>query len=300
MKELRLDYFLSLGLKLAEGDTYATPLVDRIMSVDDPDDAENANNDWSRNNECFVVSFAPRKNTGEQPCGDDVPVDAFSDMFVSRKGFVSCFEWLGNGSWVPKSWKPDLEALIKMQAEHDALADSMPRINKAIYTQSTEEVGNGRPVIIKTKRYITGLSAEKAKEAVVRLTGTMKHEQLIYTPEIALTHGKPEADMLCRVEYKQCMSGDFSVDTVTFKFETDKEICIIDEDGCIDAIDKEWLVAFHTISTKTELELAQEKQIDKLLPMIDFIGGDTELNRTRLVKLQENGELAEIVLPLEK
>jgi hypothetical protein len=122
--------------------------------------------------------------------------------------------------------------------------------------------------------------------------------QLIYTPEIALTHGKPEADMLCRVEHGVALDDDIKINTATFKFETESEICVLDKDGHIDAIDKEWFIAFHPISTKTELEIAQEKQINKLLPMIDFIGGDTELNRARLVKLQENNELAEIVLPL--
>jgi hypothetical protein len=124
--------------------------------------------------------------------------------------------------------------------------------------------------------------------------------KLIYTPEIALTHVKPEPDMLCRVEHGVALDDDIKIDTVTFNFETDAEICVLDKDGHIDAIDKEWFIAFHPISTKTELEIAQEKQIDNLLPMIDFIGGDTELNRARLVKLQENNELAEIVLPLEK
>jgi len=201
----------------------------------------------------IVKSFAPRKNTGEQPCGDDVPVDAFSDMFVSRKGVVSCFEWLGNGSWVPKSWRPDLEALIKMQAEHDKAATEQP-----------------------------------------------KTEQLIYTPEIALTHGKPEPDMLCRVEHGVALDDDIKINTVTFKFETDSEICVLDKDGHIDAIDKEWFIAFHPISTKKELEIAKEKQIDRLLAMVDFIGGDTTDNRARLEYLQYNNELPEIILPLEK
>ena len=127
-----------------------------------------------------------------------------------------------------------------------------------------------------------------------------KPEQLIYTPEIALTHSKPEPEMLCRVEYKHFLTDSITVDEITFKFETDKEICVIGKDGIIEIIDNEWFIAFHPISTKTELEIAQEKQIDNLLPMVDFIGGDTDLNRARLIKLQENGELAEIALPLEK
>ena len=156
--------------------------------------------------------------------------------------------------------------------------------------------------------FTSGLSAKETKDSIIRISESLlewsesmkRNEQLVYTPEIALTHGKPEPDMLCRIEHKYFTSEEITVDTVTFKFETDKEFCCIDEDGLGKFIDKEWFIAFHPISTKTELEIAQEKQIDNLLPMIDFIGGDTELNRSRLVKLQENNELAEIVSPLEK
>ena len=154
--------------------------------------------------------------------------------------------------------------------------------------------------------FVAGLSAKETKESIIRISESLlewsesmkRNEQLVYTPEIALTHGKPEADMLCRIEHVNCYSEEISVDTVTFKFETDKEFCCIDSDDLGLFIDKEWFIAFHPISTKTKLEIAQEKQIDKLLAMIDFIGGDTGLNRARLVKLQENGELAEIALPL--
>jgi len=190
----------------------------------------------------------------------------------------------------------------EMQAKHDALADSTAQINNAAYVQSIEEGDNGKAVITKPKSFIDPAiagSAQAVCDAFKSLAKKAK-EQLIYTPEIALTHGKPEADMLCRVEHGVALDDDIKINTVTFKFETDSEICVLDKDGHIDAIDKEWFIAYHPISTKTELEVAQEKQIDNLLPMIDFIGGDTELNRARLIKLQENNELSEIVLPLEK
>ncbi len=76
--KLRLDFFLSLGLKLVKWDEFTVPTrtADGLATEDLKvvHDTENANNAWERDNECFVVSLAPRKNTGALPCGDDVPV----------------------------------------------------------------------------------------------------------------------------------------------------------------------------------------------------------------------------------
>ena len=64
-----------------------------------------------------IPSFAPRKNTGQQPCDGDLPVVTYwRDMedFEHHKD--------GRVSWTDgmiKYWMPDLDALIKMQDEHD-------------------------------------------------------------------------------------------------------------------------------------------------------------------------------------
>ena len=268
MKGLRVGFIKSMGIEPVKGDGFINDMC--ICDEFNPFNAEHRES--MLRNDTVITSFAPRKNTGEQPCGDDVPVVVkLEDVRRDVYKLASEFYWQHDECGM--EWKPDLEALITMQAEHDAK---------------------------QVDHFITGISEKETKESIIRMANSIKPKQLVYTPEIALTHSKPEPDMLCRVEHKYCLSDDISVDTVTFKFEADNEFCCIDKDGCVLPIDKEWFIAFHPISSKTELEIAQEKQINKLLPMIDFIGGDTELNRARLVKLQENGELSEIVLPLEK
>lgn len=126
MNKLRLDYFLSLGLELVEGDTYTTPLREgHIMTVEDECDAENANNSWARNNECYVTSFAPRENTGEQPCGDDIPI-ILTEGGCSpgyKRATSQMAEW-NNPVWYPH-WTPDHSSLIEMQYEHDKQAKTV-------------------------------------------------------------------------------------------------------------------------------------------------------------------------------
>ena len=251
MKGLRVGFIKSMGIEPVKGDGFINDMC--ICDEFNPFNAEHRES--MLRNDTVITSFAPRKNTGEQPCGGDVYVIATvrrsRDWFNLARRCAWDIEGDDNGYII--TWKPDLESLIKMQAEHDKAATEQP-----------------------------------------------KPEQLIYTHEIALTHGKPEADMLCRVEHGVALDDDIKINTVTFKFETDSEICVLDKDGHIDAIDKEWFIAFHPISTKKELEIAKEKQIDRLLAMVDFIGGDTTDNRARLEYLQYNNELPEIILPLEK
>jgi len=280
MKELRAAFVKSLDVGFIAGDEVFTIEGKKIALTSSGAERTNKYESFDL---MTVSSFAPRKSTCVQPCGDDVPVVITYNDSHHHFCVLAC-----EVSWqFTFTWKPDLESIIKMQAEHDALTNELCNKND--------------PALIRL--------GEMAKKHNLK-----NHpEQLIYTPEIALTHGKPEPEMLCRVEHKHFLTDRFAVDEhkhfltdrfavdeLTFKFETDKEICLIGKDGSIAIIDKEWFIAFHPISTKTELEAAQEKQIDNLLPMIDFIGGDTELNRARLVKLQENNELAEIVSPLEK
>ena len=118
MSKLRLDYFLSLGLKLVEGDTCTSPSLSVMHTIEDKDDAEDWNNDSDLNNQCFVLEFAHRKNTGEQPCGDDVPVIMKDKDNNTSRGAASYYEWsLKKGRYI--TFIPDLDALIKMQNEHD-------------------------------------------------------------------------------------------------------------------------------------------------------------------------------------
>jgi uncharacterized protein YqkB len=120
MSKLRLDYFLSLGLKLVEGDEVWHC---RALKLDSSTQAESYNS--ARDYDCSVhiTSFAPRKNEGVQPCGDDAPVVVnFNDYSASSCGSsANGLEWkICHACSDIYSWKPDLDALIKMQAENDA------------------------------------------------------------------------------------------------------------------------------------------------------------------------------------
>jgi hypothetical protein len=129
--KLRLDFFLSIGGELAESDelyddfnnhgvvfNYTIPygLVfagELYVMCDDGDTAIYGARDQQN---LFITSFAPRKNIGEQPCGDDVVSVALTNGSI-KSGLAENFEWTGAGAYVVQSWNPDLEALIKMQAE---------------------------------------------------------------------------------------------------------------------------------------------------------------------------------------
>ena len=70
MDKLRLDYFLS-KLKLSEGDVVGRKIGLAIVAKHNID---NFNAPHSSDVSIWIESLASRKNTGEQPCGDDVPV----------------------------------------------------------------------------------------------------------------------------------------------------------------------------------------------------------------------------------
>jgi len=134
--KLRLDYFLSLGLTLEHGDFI--------------DDGDGNPFEITQLNQLIldkyvkfytVVSFVPRKNTGEQPCDDDMPVlveYSVSECLDGEAHAAFMFEWDLNDGCI-KSWKYDLEALIKMQAEHDT-KEAEPV--KSVYTQAMKDAGD--------------------------------------------------------------------------------------------------------------------------------------------------------------
>lgn len=65
----------------------------------------------------FVVSFADRPNTGKQPVGDDVVVDAWheSNCYTERAGDLT---WLIDEGLPLAKWKPNHDAMLKQwQAE---------------------------------------------------------------------------------------------------------------------------------------------------------------------------------------
>jgi hypothetical protein len=117
--KLRLDYLRSNKISAAVGDNYIDGGINGKIS--NPRQARIINE--LNGNECsdiFITSFTPRKNTGVQPCGDDVPVVGYwghrDDKFKRLCGQPAWSLELNN---YVKSWKPDIDELIKMQIEHD-------------------------------------------------------------------------------------------------------------------------------------------------------------------------------------
>jgi hypothetical protein len=115
MSKLRLDYFLSLGLKLHKKDEYI--FKGRSYVITDEDNAFVMSRTDFENQERFITSFVPRKNEGAQPCGDGVPVVVEYDDGGEYSELASDLTW---NKQALKSWKPNLYVLTKMQAEHDA------------------------------------------------------------------------------------------------------------------------------------------------------------------------------------
>jgi hypothetical protein len=113
--KLRLDYFLSIGGETAIGDGFIGCDGDSyIIEGDDGDDFSDAND--PDNVSRFITSFAPRKSKGEQPCGDDMPVVVNWHDGVVENTTAGWVSWDNSDI---DDWSFCLEALIKMQAEHD-------------------------------------------------------------------------------------------------------------------------------------------------------------------------------------
>jgi len=117
---LRLDYFLN-NANLAEDDIYKNELGKNIV-VGKRISVEHSNERCSDDCLRSIVSLAPRENiTGEQPCGDDVPVAVvFNDNSGSHSALGYDVIWSISGEDDDvKTWTPDIDALIKMQVEFD-------------------------------------------------------------------------------------------------------------------------------------------------------------------------------------
>jgi len=137
--KLRLDFFKSIGGKVAKGDVVIDSDGNRV-AIKSSALLNSYNLANHSDDKCFIESFAPRKNTGEQPCGDDMPVlaevDGIDGFDAPHVVFASQWKWRGDGNLT--AWKYDLEALIKMQAEHDAEKDESV---KSVYTQAMKDAG---------------------------------------------------------------------------------------------------------------------------------------------------------------
>ena len=133
MSGLRLDYFLSFGLKLSKGDECSDSQEPRAQVfqrvITDDDNEYNGEFEFSAGiyddkqlKRLTITSLTQRKNTGEQPCGDDVPVRY--EFANGEVGYCAARDliWSLNGEEDDiATWQPAIAELIKMQYAHDKL-----------------------------------------------------------------------------------------------------------------------------------------------------------------------------------
>jgi hypothetical protein len=246
MDKLRLDYFLSLGLKLVEGDKYI--FTEREYTITGGDNASAISEDEFYNEDRIITSFAPRKNTGEQPCGDDVPVlVTLLNKEVREAGGNNSCEGVGsystdlNSQYQVDTWQPDIEELIKMQSEHDACdkaQDSMinfgnKMLDKAIEIHEKEN----------TMKKLTSIEIEWQEGdvcAVVELISNMvvvrysynripAEGDKYYTVKREVEHAKTVMDAVNYLRSELAAHGDgFAADMSIWEFNLCSEIDIPD------------------------------------------------------------------------
>ena len=143
---------------------------------------------------------------------------------------------------------------------------------------------------------------DQASKNLLKAVLEIEMESLKYTKECAELIGKPQPDMVCRIEHK-CPSRDrLVVDVITFKFETEKEYCGIDGKGFCFGVDKGDFIAWHPVDERSELDVAKEKQVKSAAQDIhsSMLDITDDLVMDLIVMLQDRGHLAEIILPLQK
>ncbi len=140
MSKLRKNYFLALDLKVVDGDVFNCPARGRLtVGVDIS--AWVANDYKGRDR--TIESFAPRKNTGKQPCGDEIPIILTEDGCSPgyKRATSQMAEW-NNPAWYPQ-WSPDYASLIEMQYEHDKQGKTVVDVIRECYRKGVLNIGFG-------------------------------------------------------------------------------------------------------------------------------------------------------------
>lgn len=96
---------------LIVGDVIYNNFVKHEWAID-KDEVDDFNEVGDSFNTYFVVSFADRPNTGENPVGDDVVVDAWHECerYTDRAGDLT---WIIDDGLPLAKWKPNHEAMLK-------------------------------------------------------------------------------------------------------------------------------------------------------------------------------------------
>jgi len=139
--KLRLDYFFKQGLKLANYDVVGREIGLTTVVEHNIDDF---NLPCPNDVNMLIEPFAPRKNKGVQPCGDDAPV--VLEYYRNHKDFGNEKRYAGQVDWAcvttNKSWKPDINELIKLQDAHDKQAK--PKRTKVEFVKVDKNADNGK------------------------------------------------------------------------------------------------------------------------------------------------------------
>jgi len=266
--KLRLDYYLG-KLKLVNGDVYKD-ISGVHYTVGDGGknymSASQANIPSTKDCGRFIVSLAPRENKGEQPCGDDAMVYVDLSNGDQVRWLAKHFEWTGAGDYVVETWKPDIEAIIKMQIEFDK-NKHRKKFDDAI------DLG------------ITAEDMEYAQETFDAAMANAGHAAI-----------NPKRGDKVRIEHKLPMEEAATIHTATFMFETGHEICLIDVDGDGFFVDKSCFIAYHPV--KSELDIAKEKQVNEFYNAI--VDASESVAIESLKWMQDNNMLAAIRIELKE
>jgi hypothetical protein len=266
MSKLRLDYFLSLGGEFVAKDRV---LRDYGEMTFDSDTARNMNN-YTGAADIFVTHFELRENTGSQPCGDGVPIATCWDVNDNVEiGLAGNFDFAIDIINIT-TWKPDIEALIKMQNEHDA---NELKLNHGIEKAADE-----------AERVISAIS-----ESI------NKTEASVYTQAMKDAGELPVVGMWCLMKHHGKM-GKAIVVAIT-------NIFIIFESYGIERVRKIDGLSIEPIDSRTQ----KQKQLDKVAARLSQFYFELTNVRSEIEEFEEAAEclqddnlLYEIIQPLEK
>lgn len=121
MSKLRLDYFLSIGGFLSDGDVYTTADGASLKTIDgEAIYVDNIIQDGD--DKRFIESLAWRENTGEQGCISEMPI-VYVDSEGQHLSGLSCNRYWTKTNYYTEvvKWMPELVTLIKMQDVHDKI-----------------------------------------------------------------------------------------------------------------------------------------------------------------------------------
>ena len=296
--KLRLDFFFSLGFKLHKGDEYT--LHNRKRAIPGKLTANTMSEDDEENNIRFINSFASRKNMGERPCDRLLPVDlTFEDHECDElcKGLAREVDWIAEDNPIVNvtHWKPDLEALIKLQIEHDKKSE-IKLLDGHFYSFILKGGMFTGEYRVSRKSFMTYDSV-----CTNKICGSSEASNIEYLrgpARLDETIKQKQGDKV-RIEYRYLLEEIPVIDVFTFQFETEIEICVIDSDGHIIPIDKECFIAYHPLLD--EMEVAKERQVNFTVNEVMTWSSSRYDDALKLVnRLQVNGYLAEITLPIAK